>query len=113
MSTLDEDVVMEYDGEFEDLFHEASDVEDPSPTPPADELGSLVCGEDQLFADSQLVGEGDRTPQDPASPALRSAEAEAALQETPISDWSQHVEEEERVEDLTKMPICQYITMSH
>ena len=78
MSTIDDDVVI-YDTEFGDLFHEASDVEDPTPAPPADELGSLVCGEDQLFSDSQLVGGGNGTPQDPASPAPRSAEVDNAL----------------------------------
>ena len=93
------DVIMEYDDEFEELFRDRTSAveDDPVPAPPADELGSLVCGEDQLFTDSQLVQVVNMSPRDPATPAPRSAEAEQALQPSPIGDWAQHVAEQEEI----------------
>ena len=99
MSDYDDEIVV-YDGEFEDLYREGSLTveDDPVPAPPVDELESLACGEGQLFTDSQLVQLVNETPQDPAeSPAPRSAEVKLALQATPISDWAEHLEQEEQL----------------
>ena len=55
MSESDFNMEIDYDTEL--LFREGDlEVEDdPAPALPADGLESLVCGEGQLFTDSQLV----------------------------------------------------------
>ena len=96
----DNDDIMEFYNEFENFFREKdSAVEDDStPALPADGLESLLCGESQLFTDTQLVQLVNETPQDPAeSPAPRSAEVELALQASPIRDWAEHLEQEEQL----------------
>ena len=69
---------MEIDYDTGLLFHEGGSgvEEDPAPALPADKLEPLVCGEDQLFSDSQLVqfvNEPSQVPvpQAPTSPAAQ------------------------------------------
>ena len=64
------------DYDLEDLFREGdSEVEeDPAPALPADGLESLVCGEGQLFTDSQLVQFVTEPSPDPAPKPLTVAQ---------------------------------------
>ena len=82
MSDYDYDMDLELDTDI--LFREEEEPEveeDSTPALPADQLQSLVCGEGQLFTDSQLVQLVDKPSPDPVeSPAPRSAETESALQ---------------------------------
>ena len=59
-----------------------------------DHLGSLVCGEDQLYSVSQAMDYvGQPSPRSASLP--RSAEVELALQPSLLKFWSQDVEDEE------------------
>ena len=70
------DQSFEMDLDTESLWQEELEVEaNPAPLLPVDELQPLVCGEDQLFTDSQLVAFMAEPSRDPApSPAPQSAE---------------------------------------
>ena len=92
------DQSFEMDLDTEVLWEEELEVEaNPAPPLPVDVLQPLVCGEDQLFTDSQLVAFVAEPSRDLApSPAPRSAEVEAALQESGhIDSWADHMEEHE------------------
>ena len=100
---------MEIDYDTELLYHKGSDVEeDPAPALPADELEPLVCGEDQLYADSQLEQSADEPLQVPApqSPTLMAAQriSRANLPDPPleIPDWSEEVRvwEEDNLQEV-------------
>ena len=97
MSDYEFEMDLDLDTDFLYREEEEPEVEeDPTPGLPADQLQPLVCGEGQLFTDSQLVEFVDEPSPDPAlSPAPRSAEVELALQPVPINSWAQDVEEQE------------------
>ena len=98
----DSELNMDVDYDIEDLFCEGdSEVEeDPAPALPADGLESLVCGEGQLFTDSQLVQLVNESPQDPApkSPTPTPAQSIVELPGTPlhIESWAVEMEEYEK-----------------
>ena len=105
---MSESDFMEIDYDTELLFHEEGlEVEDdPAPALPADGLESLVCGEGQLFTDSQLVRFVTEPSPGPApkSPTLTAAQQLIELPGTPlhIPDWAQEVEEweEEKLQEV-------------
>ena len=102
MSDYEFEMDLDLDTDFLYREEEEPEVEeDPTPSLPADQLQPLVCGEGQLFTDSQLVQFVDEPSPDPASsPAPRSAEVELALQPVHIESWVEDVEEQEA--DLLK-----------
>ena len=92
MSDNELELSMEFDME---LLWEEPEVEVITAPLPEDELASLVCGEDQLFTPSQLVGMvGSPSQVDPSSLAPRSAEVKSALQSVDLP-WYQDVKEQE------------------
>ena len=87
---------LDLEADIQNLFQEEEVVEVPQePVLPADQLQSLVCGEEQLYTVSQLVECVELPSPGPESPSPRSAEVEEALQPTPIKSWAQDVEDEE------------------
>ena len=99
---------MEIDYDTELLFREEGlEVEeDPAPALPADGLESLVCGEGQLFTDSQLVRFVTEPSPDPAPRPLTAAQriVRDTMPDSPlhIPDWAQEVEgwEEEKLQEV-------------
>ena len=93
---------MEIDYDTELLFRKGDlEVEDdPAPALPEDGLESLLCGEGQLFTDSQLVQLVNESPQDPTpeSPTLTPAQRIVELPGTPlhIENWAVEVDEWEK-----------------
>ena len=77
---------MEIDYDTELLFREEGlEVEDdPAPALPADGLESLVCGEGQLFTDSQLVRFVTEPSPDPAPKPLTAAQQLIELPGSPL-----------------------------
>ena len=93
MSDLEFEMDLDYDTKL--LYckdKEPEVVVDCSPALPADQLQSLVCGED-LYTNSQLVELVDTPTQDPMLPPAWDAETELALQSSNFS-WAEDVEQE-------------------
>ena len=93
MSDYEFDMSIDLDTDV--LFQEEEPEVEEDPTPlPEDQLQSLVCGEDQLFSDSQLAQFVNTPSLDPVlPPAPRSTEVESALQPVLI-DWAKDIEEQ-------------------
>ena len=105
----DSELNMDVDYDLKDLFCEGdSEVEEgPAPALPEDRLESLVCGEGQLFSDSQLAQFVNEPSQDPAPKPLTAAQ-QIVRDNMPgpvlhIPDWDQEVrdwEEGERLQEV-------------